>query len=142
MRPPEEVKEEIVRQWLAKADQDLEACEVLLTAEPSFFYPTCFHAQQAAEKYLKALLTWHQIEFPKTHDIDELLDLVKDADVETASSLRDASVLTPYGVDIRYPGDQLEASVAETGHAVEMARKVRDAVLNVLPIKWGRKGVG
>ncbi|HOE12382.1 MAG TPA: HEPN domain-containing protein [bacterium] len=32
-----------------------------------FLYPACFHAQQAAEKYLNALLTWHQIEFPKTH---------------------------------------------------------------------------
>lgn len=71
MRPPEEVKKEIVRQWLARAEQDMKASEALLAAEPPFLYPSCFHAQQASEKYLKALLTWHQIEFPKTHAIEQ-----------------------------------------------------------------------
>ena len=52
MRPPEEVKTVLVRQWLGKADQDIKACEALLAADPPFLYPACFHAQQAAEKYL------------------------------------------------------------------------------------------
>jgi HEPN domain-containing protein len=132
MRPPEEVKKEIVRQWLAKAEQDMKVSDALVAAEPPFLYPACFHAQQAAEKYLKALLTWHQIEFPKTHAIEQLLDLVKQADAETASSLRDAVALTPYGVDIRYPGDQPEPSLEEARDAVEVARRVRDAVTNRL----------
>ena len=132
MRPPEEVKKEIVRQWLAKAEQDMKAAEALLFAEPPFLYPACFHAQQAAEKYLKALLTWHQIEFPKTHAIEQLLDLMKDAEPETASSLRDAVALTPYGVDIRYPGDQPEPNQQEAREAVELARGVRDAVMDRL----------
>ncbi|MBW2306010.1 MAG: HEPN domain-containing protein [Deltaproteobacteria bacterium] len=132
MRPPEEVKKEIVRQWLAKAEQDMKAGEVLLAAEPPFLYPACFHAQQSAEKYLKALLTWHQIEFPKTHAIEQLLDLVKQADAKTATSLSDAVVLTPYGVDIRYPGDQPEPDLEETREAVELARRVRDAVMDRL----------
>lgn len=132
MRPPEEVKKEIVRQWLAKAEQDMKAGEALLVAEAPLLYPACFHAQQAAEKYLKALLTWHQIEFPKTHAIEQLLDLVKDAEPETASSLRDAILLTPYGVDIRYPGDQPEPDLEEAREAVELARKVRDAILPLL----------
>ena len=132
MRPPEEVKKEIVRQWLAKAGQDMKAGEALLAAEPPLLYPACFHAQQAAEKYLKALLTWHQIEFPKTHAIEQLLDLVKEADAETASSLRDATLLTPYGVDIRYPGDQPEPDLEEAREAVELARIVRDTVMECL----------
>ena len=100
--------------------------------EPPFLYPACFHAQQAAEKYLKALLTWHQIEFSKTHAIEQLLDLVKDAEPETASSLRDAMALTPYGVDIRYPGDQPEPNQQEAREAVELARIVRDTVMDRL----------
>jgi len=132
MRPPEEVKKEIVRQWLAKAEQDMKAGEALLVAEPPILYPACFHAQQAAEKYLKALLTWYQIEFPKTHAIEQLLDLVKDAEPETASSLRDAVALTPYGVDIRYPGDQPEPNSEEAREAVELARTVRDTVMERL----------
>ena len=112
MRPPDEVKRELVRQWLTKAEQDMRASEALLEAEPPFLYPSCFHAQQAAEKYLKALLTWHQIEFPKTHAIEQLIDLVKQADAEIAASLKDAAALTPYGVDVRYPGDQPEPTLA------------------------------
>jgi HEPN domain-containing protein len=135
MRPPDEVKREIVRQWVAKAEQDIKASEALLEAEPPFLYPSCFHAQQAAEKYLKALLTWHQIEFPKTHAIEQLLDLAKQADAETAASLKDAAVLSPYGVDIRNPGEQPEPNLEETQQAVELARKVRNSVMNALPVK-------
>lgn len=132
MRPPDEVKKEIARQWLAKAEQDITSAEALLSQNPPLLYPSCFHAQQAAEKYLKALLTWHQIEFPKTHAIEQLLDLLKDTDTEIASSLRDAVVLTPYGVDIRYPGDQPEPNMEEAREALELAWRVRDAVMDRL----------
>lgn len=66
MRPPEEVKEVLVGQWLAKAEQDMKAGEALLAIEPPYLYPACFHAQQAAEKYLKALLTFFFL-FPTSH---------------------------------------------------------------------------
>ena len=133
MRPPEQVKMEIIRQWLAKADQDMRAGEALLAADPPFLYPGCFHAQQAAEKYLKALLTCHQIEFPKTHAIEQLLDLLEPMIPDIASGLRDAVALTPFGVDIRYPGDQPEPDRQEANQAMELARQVRDAVLPLLP---------
>jgi len=54
MRPPEEVKAEIVRLWLRKADADMDAAEVLLSDERPSLYPSCFHSQRAAEKYMKA----------------------------------------------------------------------------------------
>ena len=130
MRQREEVKKVLVQQWLDKAEQDMKAAELLQAAEPPFLYPACFHAQQAAEKYLKALLTWHQIEFPKTHVIETLLDLIEPAEAETASSIRESAELTPYGVDIRYPGEQPDPSREETSEAVKLARKVRDAVLS------------
>ena len=132
MRPPDEVKKVLVRQWLDKAGQDMKAGEALLAADPPFLYPVCFHAQQAAEKYLKALLTWFQIEFPKTHAIERLLELLRKVDAETSLSLKDAAELTPYGVDIRYPGDQPEPDLAESRRAVELARKVGEAVTNIL----------
>ncbi len=133
MRPPEQVKMELVRQWLAKADQDIQAGEALLAADPPFLYPACFHAQQAAEKYLKALLTWHQIEFPKTRAIEQLLDLLEPTVPDIASGLSDAAALTPFGVDIRYPGDQPEPDLEEARQAMDLARKVRDAILPLLP---------
>jgi len=128
MRPPEEVKKKIVRQWLAKAEQDMKACETLRSADPSSPYPACFHAQQAAEKYLKALLTWHQVEFSKTHAIERLLDMLKKPDPDTAFALADAAMLTPYGVDIRYPGDQPDPDIEEVHEASALARKVKKIV--------------
>jgi len=126
---------ELVRQWLGKAKQDILAGEALLASDPPFLYPACFHAQQAAEKYLKALLTWHQIEFPKTHAIEQLLELLKPTVRDVALSLREAVVLTPFGVDVRYPGDQPEPSMEETRQALDLARQVRDVVLPILPLK-------
>ncbi|MDQ7784837.1 MAG: HEPN domain-containing protein [Desulfomonilaceae bacterium] len=135
MRPPEEVKKILVNQWLDKAEQDMKAGEALLGAESPLLYPACFHGRQAAEKYLKALLTWHQIEFPKTHAIEHLLGLLRRVDTETASALGEAAELTPYGVDIRYPGDQMEPDYPESRRALELARRVRDEVLSMLSVQ-------
>lgn len=87
-----------------------------------------FHAQQAAEKYIKTVLVWHQVEFPKTHDLDHLIALVNRADGKLTERVREASALTPYGVDGRYPGDLPEPSPAEAKDAVEIAERVRDEV--------------
>ena len=128
MRPPEEVKREVMEGWLSKAYSDIKVAEHLLSVGSTFSDAVMFHSQQAAEKYLKAFLTFTQVAFPKTHDLDELLDLVESVDAGLSSSLREVIVLTPYGVELRYPGDRPNASVGEAVEAVELARKVRDAV--------------
>ncbi len=133
MKRPEQTKRRILADWLGKADMDMDAAEVLLQRNPPLLYPSCFHSQQAAEKYTKAFLGWHEVSFPKTHDLEELLDLVETVDRELAESLRDVIVLTPYGVELRYPGDQPDATPAEAREAVELARTVRDAVMKRLP---------
>jgi len=70
---------------------------VLLSTEAEFRDIVGFHAQQAAEKYLKALLTMHQIEFPKTHVIRRLLILLQPVDPAMADALDDANWLSPFG---------------------------------------------
>ena len=132
MRPPEEVKRELVQQWIAKAESDFGVAEHLLSGASPYLDAVGFHAQQAAEKYLKAFLVEHQIEFSKTHNVGELLDLVATADSSLAESLRDAGALTPYGVDIRYPSDFPEMTPEDAQVAVELAGKVRNAILGVL----------
>jgi len=64
------------RAWLSKAQQDLRAAALDLTASPPLLEDTLFHCQQAVEKALKALLTWHDRPFRKTHDLVELADNV------------------------------------------------------------------
>jgi len=133
MRPPEEeVIRKIVGEWTRKAGEDIRAAETLLSQDPPLLYPSCFHAQQAAEKYLKAYLTQRQMEFPKTHSIRELLGLVRTLDEELADSLLPAAALTPYGIDIRYPGDTPEPSHEQAEEALALAGKVRDAVMTRL----------
>ena len=88
-----------------------------------------FHCQQAVEKYLKALLVRRQIEFPKTHDIAKLLDRVATVNADIAESLRDADVLTPFGVEARYPSDAPEVLQGGEIEAIGMARLVRTAVM-------------
>lgn len=132
MKPPDKIRDEFVRQWLSKAEEDLLAAKSLASYGDTLLSTVCFHSQQAAEKYLKALLTQHQIEFPKTHDIAEILDLVSHADRVLSETLRDVVVLTTYGVDIRYPGDFPSVTASDAREALEMAEAVRQAVLGRL----------
>ena len=78
----------------------------------------CFHAQQAAEKALKAVLIYFGIPAPRTHSIERLVGLLPGS-IEPTPALVQAAVLTDYAVAFRYPGD--EESVTEQDHA-EAAR--------------------
>ena len=92
-----------------------------------------FHCQQAAEKYIKALLTFWNIEFPKTHALANLLALVETGDAALATALLPTIILTPYGVELRYPGDRPDPSVDQAREAVELAKLVREKLLPILP---------
>ena len=132
MRPPEEVKRELVRQWLKKAEEDWAAANVLLAEDAPVLSAIGFHTQQVAEKHLKAFLTWHQVEFPKTHNLGELLDLISRVDASLAESLREITVLNPYGVDVRYPAEFPEMTDEDAQQAMELAGAVRDTILAAL----------
>jgi HEPN domain-containing protein len=131
MRPPEEEIGRLVAEWVKKADLDF-STSLRLSAEPEFRDIVVFHAQQAVEKYLKALLTRHQMEFPKTHVIRRLLLLLQPVESELADALEDANWLSPFGVDIRYPADFPETLPGDEARAVELARRVKSAVMTVL----------
>jgi HEPN domain-containing protein len=63
----------------------------------------CFHCQQAAEKYLKALLQEVGVVAPRTHDLEDLLDLLLPYDATLVPLRRVLISLTRYAVDLRYP---------------------------------------
>ena len=96
---------ELARQWLAKGQNDLLNADNNLNAEQVPLDTVCFHCQQAAEKMLKAFLVGNGHPHPFTHDLLLLLQHVLPIHTN-AEQLRDAlSLLMPYGVEIRYPGD-------------------------------------
>lgn len=133
MKPPEAVRLEFVREWLRKAAADLAAARHLLLGGGRLVSSAAFHAQQAAEKALKATLIWHQREAPRTHDLALLVDLISSEDPELANEVRRSVSLTPYGVEARYPGELPEPGAAEVREAVDLAAGILKAVLARLP---------
>ncbi len=123
-RSRERVIWDFVHEWLGKAEGDLRAAEHLLTLAQQDYFTAAFHAQQAAEKFLKAFLVRHQIPFPKTHDIQELLELAAKAAGDLKSELASAAMLTPFGIEFRYPGEQM-ADLQTAREAIQEAQRVR-----------------
>lgn len=129
--------ESLLRQWIEKAEADLEVAQRMAGEAAKNLRIreiVGFHCQQAAEKYLKALLTRYQIEFPKTHDIKALLQLASSACGSIGDSLSDASWLTPFGVELRYPGDTAEMLPGGEAKAIAIANQVKQVVLAFLNI--------
>jgi len=123
----------IARGWIQKAENDLRTAEYVLGMEENC--PTdavCFHCQQCAEKYLKALLVFRGIVFPKTHDLVVLVNLLGEG-CGLALNIEDVQPLNRYSVEARYPGDWDPIDVPEAHEAAKMARGVRDAVRRLLP---------
>ena len=122
-----------VRGWLSKAGKDLAAATYELQADPPFADDIVFHAQQAAEKSLKAFLSWHRVPFRKTHNLIELGGACCQIDRSLDPLLRRAAPLTEYAWKFRYPGDLEEATAKEAAEALATAREGFDAVLRCLP---------
>ena len=144
MRSPEQVNWDFVQEWLSKAEEDLLVARELMERDRISYDPVGFHAQQAAEKFLKALLTRHQIPFPKTHSIRQLLELAEKAVPGIQESLSDARTLSPYGVEIRYPGDRPPLNPQAGARAVELATQVQTVVREKLEdyLRAGRPETG
>ncbi len=130
--PPDLMKE--VARWAEKAEHDFLAAEhAMKLAKKGLTDIVSFHCQQCAEKYLKALLLYRGVAFPKTHDLRLLLDLIP-ADVSLGLSREQVVPLNRYVIEGRYPGDWEPITVAEAQLAVQMAQAVRQAVLKQLPL--------
>ena len=129
--PPEILS--LVRQWVEKAEEDLRTAEHTLTLGEDCPYATvCFHAQQCAEKYLKALLALHSVPFPKIHDLLDLLPLVPKT-LSLGIQTSDVAEVNRYAVEGRYPGEWDPIGRQNAELSVEAARKVREAVRKHLP---------
>ncbi len=68
-------KNQYIHQWLSKANEDLLVVHQLINADSVALGVIGFHCQQAAEKFLKAFLIYHDIEPPRTHNLEFLLEL-------------------------------------------------------------------
>lgn len=124
----DETVNRLVKLWHVKADNDLKTIENELEAKTVITDTICFHAQQAAEKYLKSFLVAKQIPFRNTHNLTEILRACIDIDQEF-ESLTFAVYLTAYAVDLRYPDDFYIPDLDEAREAYRIAKEVKAFVV-------------
>jgi len=115
------------RRWLRFAREDLQAAEAMLRRADAYPRHACWLAQQAAEKALKAVFVFLEIEFPFVHDLDYLRDLLPDG-WRVKREQPDLAALTEWAVEARYPGAMPEAVEADAQRAVQQARGVWESV--------------
>ena len=123
----------IIRKWIRKAENDLKnATFTLQIIEDCPTDTICFHAQQCVEKYIKALLIYHKIDFPKTHNIDRLISLLA-IPGKLDITKHEMQLLTDYAIESRYPDDFEDIPYSEAEKAVTIAKRIRKQIRKLLP---------
>lgn len=113
-----------VLEWISKAEQDYQTA-VTMSHKKKSPVPDIvgFHSQQCIEKYFKAFLVSRKIDFPKTHDLIELLEITIAKDPIIEKYRTDLRILNPFSVQFRYPGES--ATLEESKLALKTMQKVR-----------------
>jgi HEPN domain-containing protein len=121
---------DVVREWMAKAEGDYLTATREVVATPPNHDAVCFHAQQCIEKLLKALLILKGTTPPKTHDLTTLDSLVRTTQPEWHWPIEELRLLSSAAVTFRYPGES--AGPKESQTALEVCTKLRKHLLSFL----------
>jgi HEPN domain-containing protein len=116
-----------------KAESDYQLAVTIARGTEPFHDEQCFHCQQSAEKYLKALLEELGLTIPKTHNLVALLPLLVPHRGSLRALRRGVDFLTRFAVETRYPGDS--ASKRQATSALRWAGDVRSACRTLLGIR-------
>lgn len=109
--------------WLGRAKGDLALAQVELPAG-GFYEDLCFHAQQAAEKAIKAVFVRQGWSFPYVHNLGVLVAELERQGLAVPPEVKDAVPLTAYAYEARYPDVPAPVTAAERGQAVNLASRV------------------
>ena len=123
-------------EWVAKAEGDFLHATFAMRKRKNrkpLRDGICYHCQQCAEKYLKARLVEAGLAFPRTHDLQKLLQLVLPHEPLWVAFDPAAKFLTDCAVDFRYPGQN--ATEIETKKAVKYCQTIRAEVRHSLSLK-------
>jgi HEPN domain-containing protein len=115
------------REWVDKAEADYAAALLMRRSRRKYSRDiVCFHLQQCVEKYLKARLVEANIAFPKTHDLERLLDLALVVEPMWEALRPTMASITDFAVEIRYPGRAVSAPEARV--LLAATKKARDLI--------------
>jgi HEPN domain-containing protein len=125
-------KNELVKNWLIKAQHDLLAAQKL-SSEPEIYADVVlYHCQQAGEKAVKGFLVLHDQAFPRTHDIRLLLQLAIAIDPNFQQYQEASEILTPYAIEFRYPSDVMQPTAQELQEGLEKAEELFNFVTSLM----------
>lgn len=110
-------------EWVQKAEGDITAARALLDTGHAVHDSIAFHAQQAAEKYIKAMLQEQDIRFPYTHDVALLADLIQPPLDSLKAMDQELIAVSRLAVQVRYPG--FTASAEDARRALSIAESIR-----------------
>lgn len=116
-----------LRRWLRYSREDLELASEFAqnsNAPPRY---ACFYAQQSAEKAIKAIFVFLQVDFPRRDDLELLLTLAPD-DWQLKHTHPDLAQLSDWGLGAQYPDTRREATTDDALNAVQTARTVFESV--------------
>jgi len=121
-------------EWVEKAEGDFRTAgrEYRARKAPNFD-AVCFHAQQASEKYLKAILQENGNSIPRIHSLAELLAIIAKSEPAFLLIQEDLTIMESYAVQFRYPG--ISADKGEANTALRAARRVRSFIRTKLNLK-------
>lgn len=118
------------KEWLSHAQSDLNLARLAKNRKGILPEQVCFHAQQACEKALKAVLLFKKLEFPLVHDLETLLSIAEKGGLVLPMILSNIDLLTPYAVEARYPGFEEEVTSSDVSEAIHLAEQV---------VRWAAK---
>ena len=122
---------DLVSGWIRKAESDLTNVQLCIDAGQALD-TACFHAQQAAEKYLKAYLCAYRIEFPFIHNLEKLIELCEQQNPEFNGIKSVGQSLTPFAVELRYD-TEFWPSIGDAQQAMEAATAIKLFIAEQLP---------
>ena len=120
-------------EWIEKAEEDYVVAKLIQQSQNPLHNSICFHAQQCIEKYLKAWLQEANVHTPRTHNLQELLEVIIQTLPTWDRWQPDFERITTYAVDPRYPGDSRTAE--DTRHAMRICGEARQAVRTQLKLE-------
>jgi HEPN domain-containing protein len=120
------VKDELIDEWIEKADHDLGSAKLIYLHIPKYFDTIAFHCQQAVEKYLKSVLIFYDIDFQRSHNLVYLLELLSRQMEISDQTYDNAILLNGFSVQIRYPDKSIYLTKEELETSIQIAQDFRE----------------
>jgi len=127
----EEDRLEQTRLWIRQPRTDLAMADLALASQQVGPDPACYHAQQAAEKALKAVLVFLQVQYPFTHDLDTIREHIPRG-WGVRGEFRNLKRLSDWSFKARYPGGWALPTKADATEATRLGHLIYESVVRDL----------